>query len=687
MAQGTLTQMALLEGLSSTAISQDAGAGPRKQHRHMFKQGEITTDLEMPVEAWRKGLMTFSLALAGFMVRNNRKPALPTIVAQFHSVNDIGAYTSAYLLPQCVLQPLCNKLYSLFAFSTVYISSILMFCGGCLLCATSHSSAMFIGGRALSGVGSVGLSIGGFRMLALMPETKGQNLSMGVFSLVLGSSIVVGPIVGGVITQTIGWHWMFWINLPVLGLVLVCMVVAVLFEGPDLRGEKHHLPFADKMALLDWLGTAFLILTLIPIILGIKFGQTDGWGSAKATSLFVAGGAALVLLIMQQLSSTRDLIFEPRIILNRSVWSTAGLFFCALSSVAVLITFLPFLFQKERSVSPQTSGFLSFPLAGTLALGTFIFSIVSTLVSYFNPLAVLGSTFFLVANIMFIATITNSTSTSTIPQIVGYEVIAGTGLGMAWLAEIIFPRAALDKHQLATSLGYTRMLQQVGAAIAVQVAAAIFTRTLLSELSALPLGAEVIVALVHGSPGTDDSDSGSPLELPGWANEAVARAYGKAIKMAFIPATVFAALAFLFSLALPWTKLRGGVTERDSVGAVNSGREELDMEQNEAGPAPTSLGIQVPGNEGQEGASGVKNGAEKASAPGSEASELTLVGLAEEKRGRVGQSRRDSREEKASDDGLPEEEEEDESKEEEANDFGRLELRGKKQEQFRRRSL
>ncbi|KAK0635774.1 major facilitator superfamily domain-containing protein [Bombardia bombarda] len=529
----------------------------RRPPRKLLKTGAITKDLDVVLEPWRKAIITFALALAGFMVGLDQsiiEPALPTIVAQFRSVNDIGAYTSAYLLPQCVLQPLCNKLYSLFAFSAVYISSIVLFCGGCIMCATSTSSNVFICGRALSGTGAVGLSIGGFRMLALMPESAGQNISMGVFSLVLGSSIVVGPIIGGAITQGIGWHWMFWLNIPVLACVLLCIVAAMLFEGPDLRGEKYELPLLDKIASLDWVGTALLVLTLCPLILGIGFGQTDGWTAARPLVMFGLSAGSLGLLVWQQRTTKGDVIFDPEVVLHRSVWTTAGLFFSALSSTAVLVLFMPFLFQKEKGMSPRVSGFLSFPMAGTLALSTFVFSVLSTMLPYFNPLAILGSTLFLVSNVLFI-TLSTDGSHQTIPQIVGYEVIAGLGLGMAWLAEIIYPRSALTKHQLAASLGYTRMLQQVGAAIAVQIAAAVFTRTLIGELAALLLAPEVISALLHGA----DAASGG-LELPDWAEKAVATAYGRAIRRGFIPATIWAALAFLFSLALPWTRLKGGVT-------------------------------------------------------------------------------------------------------------------------------
>lgn len=115
--------------------------------------------------------------------------------------------------------------------------------------------------------------------------------------------------------------------------------------------------------------------------------------------------------------------------------------------------------QVIKDLDPRTSGFLSFPLAGTLAISTFAFSIISTKIPYFNPLAICGTVIFLVSNVLFIAMKSNF----SVAEVVGYEIVAGFGMGMAWLAEIIYPRAVLDKHQLATALGYSRMLQQIGA--------------------------------------------------------------------------------------------------------------------------------------------------------------------------------------------------------------------------------
>jgi hypothetical protein len=97
-------------------------------------------------------------------------------------------------------------------------------------------------------------------------------------------------------------------------------------------------------------------------------------------------------------------------------------------------------------------------LVGCIAIGTFAFSIVSTLVPYFNPFAMTGMLCLLASMILFYMMQIDF----SIAAIIGYQILAGMGLGMSWLAEIIFPRAALTKHQLAKALGYSRMLQQLG---------------------------------------------------------------------------------------------------------------------------------------------------------------------------------------------------------------------------------
>lgn len=127
--------------------------------------------------------------------------------------------------------------------------------------------------------------------------------------------------------------------------MLLCVLIAMFFDGPDLRGENYDKPWPEKLLHLDWLGTSLLILTLTPFILALQFSQPDSWGSPRVIVMFLLSGLSFLALIVQQNLTSKEKIFNPDVISNRSVWSTGGLFFSALSSVAVLILFLPFLLQ------------------------------------------------------------------------------------------------------------------------------------------------------------------------------------------------------------------------------------------------------------------------------------------------------------------------------------------------------
>ena len=186
-------------------------------------------------------------------------------------------------------------------------------------------------------------------MLALMPGEQRQNVSMGAFSLILGSSVVIGPIIGGVITQShLGWHWLFWINLPAIGIVFLLIIGTAYTGGPDLWGEKYDLKFWEKTKLLDWIGTALFALTLIPLILGLEYGRSYAWSSTQSAVMFALSGLSFALLLVRQ-RITNEAIFERTVLFNRSVWTTTGIFLCALSSVSVVTLFTPFLLQVRPS--------------------------------------------------------------------------------------------------------------------------------------------------------------------------------------------------------------------------------------------------------------------------------------------------------------------------------------------------
>jgi hypothetical protein len=134
-----------------------------------------------------------------------------------------------------------------------------------------------------------------------------------------------------------------------MGVVLICVLLSTFTNGPDLQGEHAQKPFAQKLQLLGWLGTFLFIFALTPFILALQFAAQYGWNSTSSIAMWVLAGVSLIAFVIQQRNSSNK-IFDPVIALNRSVWPTCGLFFSALSAVAVLVLFLPFLLQVSLSL-------------------------------------------------------------------------------------------------------------------------------------------------------------------------------------------------------------------------------------------------------------------------------------------------------------------------------------------------
>lgn len=136
--------------------------------------------------------------------------AVPSITDHFHTVADVGWYSSAFRLCTCAFQFVFAKLYKHFSIKSIFMLSIGIFLVGSLLCATAASSAMFIAGRAVTGVGFAGELAGCFAVAIEIMPLKKRPFFAGLMASVEMLAIISAPIVGGAWTQSLGWRWCFW---------------------------------------------------------------------------------------------------------------------------------------------------------------------------------------------------------------------------------------------------------------------------------------------------------------------------------------------------------------------------------------------------------------------------------------------------------------------------------------------
>ncbi|CAN9405681.1 unnamed protein product [Alternaria alternata] len=202
-------------------------------------------------------LTTFVIALDNTIIAT----AIPKITTVFNSLEDVGWYGSSYLLTTTSLQPSFGKIYTYFDVKYTYLFALVIFEVGSIICAAATSSPMFIVGRAVAGAGAAALYSGGMTIIGFSVPLRKRAIYIAALSSMFGIASVVGPILGGALTDRASWRWCFWINLP-FGAVSLA-VVFFFFTNPKrtLRQEdRATIPvrvFTQRTVLVSCISSTF----------------------------------------------------------------------------------------------------------------------------------------------------------------------------------------------------------------------------------------------------------------------------------------------------------------------------------------------------------------------------------------------------------------------------------------------
>ncbi|MET9673062.1 MFS transporter [Streptomyces sp. NPDC006482] len=388
--------------------------------------------------------------------------ALPTIQSELgFSQGGLSWVVNSYLIAFAGLLLLSGRLGDLLGTKKVFLSGLVTFTLASLLCGIATNQEMLIGGRFLQGVGAALASAVVLGMIiGLYQEPSEQVKAMGIYGFVSAGGASLGLIAGGVITETLGWHWVFLINLPIGAVALV--------SGLKLLGGRPGLGLkagADAIgAVLVTAGLSLGVFTISQV--------SDDTFTAGELSLYGALSVVfLVAFLIRQAKAARPLL-ALRIFRNREI-SGANLTVVLLFAAGFGFQFLNALYlQRILGFDSMQTGLAFLP--APIVIGTMSLFFTSKLTAKFGTRRVLLSgLFFLAIGLLLLsrAPVDGNYATDVLPTL----IIQGFGMGLTVPAVIMRAMSGAAPADAGLASGLNTTAQQAGAAVGLAVLATVAT--------------------------------------------------------------------------------------------------------------------------------------------------------------------------------------------------------------------
>ncbi|KAF2729911.1 MFS general substrate transporter [Polyplosphaeria fusca] len=470
--------------------------------------------------------------------------AIPYITDEFHSLVDVGWYGSAYQLVCASLQPLTGKMYARLNSKVLFLCFFTIFEIGSALCGAAQSSTMLIIGRTVAGIGGAGLMNGGFTILNSCVEQK-RRPGMLAFMMAFGNlGAAAGPLIGGAITEYASWRWCFYINLPVGGVLLLFLTWVDIPDHIPKPNWKVVMkrPFSE----FDLIGFALFAPATIQAFLALEFaGNSHPWNSAEVIGLFCGAAGMLVIFSVWNYHKGDAAMIPVSILKLTIMWASCCTIFLLSGTVFVMAYYLPLYFQGVRGDTPYESGVHLLPtilpqVVFTLAAGRLVQRF-----GYYLPFILAGGAF----NSIGSGLLTTLSPSTSMGKLAGYQIISGTGRGLALPMPMVAVQNTLSPSQIPTAMSTFVFCQNFGGALMTVLAQTVFTNSLKTTLkeNSPSLDADSIIAA-----GSTEMRNAVP---PGDLRELL-RAYSESVSRTFWLATATAITGFFVSYLMGWRDIR-----------------------------------------------------------------------------------------------------------------------------------
>jgi EmrB/QacA subfamily drug resistance transporter len=385
-------------------------------------------------------------------------PALPTIGRVLGNVELLSWVVTGYLISTTVVTPLFGKLSDIYGRRRMMLVSISVFVLGSIACALAPSTEALIIGRVLQGVGGGGILPLSQTVIADLLSPRERPLIQSYTSAMFLAASILGPVLGGFLTDYVHWSLIFWINLP-MGLI------ALILTDRALR----RLPRNDRPHRLDFAGAALMVAAALALLLALAWGGVRyPWTSPTILGLFTAsavlwGGFGWRLLHAAEPFIPLTMLAQPVVL------GIAAAGFFSIGTIVALSIFIPIYVELVLQHSPSASGLALIAFMVGATVGSMVAGRLMPKLEHYKLVPIVA----MPIGVATLAVFAISPGDLTLIEATLLLAVGGAGMGPMWPATTVIIQNAVPLHQLGIATGTLSFFRQLGGALIVAIFAAI----------------------------------------------------------------------------------------------------------------------------------------------------------------------------------------------------------------------
>src|SRR5271154_5835474 len=410
--------------------------------------------------------------------------ALPRIQRELHaSFTNLQWVIDAYALTLSALILTSGSLADRVGRKRVFIGGLAVFTLASLLCGLSGSINFLIFARSLQGFGGAAMFATSLALIAQEfrgPERAGAIAAWGA---TVGGAVAIGPLVGGILTDGLGWQWIFFVNIPI-GLATIAISLTRMVNVRDPDAER-----------LDWAGLLAFSGFLFLLIFGLLRGNDNGWGSPPILSALVGAAALLAAFLIVELHQPRPM-FDLSLFRNRAFCGVSLATFAVGAGMFAMFPYLPFYLQNALGYSPLQGGLRLLPAT----VLTFVVPLLTRGLAPRVPGLRLGAGLGLAA--LGLGLMHGITADSSWTELLPGMLLVGVGIGLANPAIASIALGVVPPERSGMASGISNTFRIGGLAVGVAALGAVFQDRVAKSLHASLGGPQTGLAKAVASGGT-----------------------------------------------------------------------------------------------------------------------------------------------------------------------------------------